>query len=135
MKKFYGNCGIEMSVMTILLLALSFANLGLRHDDESSEIEESVSPRSNFFGILALALVSAGQLLYLVLVAAWQQHWMKFYPGAPIQTYSLMAGMLLSVGAFFFASAGTGPKRLTGMIVAVTTAFLWLLSAVASAAV
>jgi len=125
--------------VTILLLALSFGNLSLvvialvRRDDESNEIAEPVSPRANFFGTLALALVSAGQLFYLVLVAAWQQHWMRFYPGNPIQTYSLIAGILLSGSAFLLASAGTGLKRLAGMIVAATTGFLWLLVAIASA--
>ena len=117
-------------MLPTLLLALSFANLSLvvialvRHDnDTSTEIAEPALPRTDFFGTLALAVLFTGQLLYLVLVAAWHQHWLRFYPGNPIQTYSVIAGILLSVSAFLFASVGTGLKRLAGMIVAVTTGF------------
>ncbi len=128
------------SLMATLLLILSFANLAFVfvafvRSIEPNEDLEPASPKTNFFGTLALVLVSAGQLLYLLLFAASKLHWSRFYRGNPVETYSIKAGIILSIGAFLVASAGNGLKRLAAMVVAVTTGFLWLLAAVASAAV
>jgi hypothetical protein len=130
-----------MSILTFLLLALSLANLGLvvvalvRPDGKRNELSPTTLQRPDFSGVVALSLGSLSQLSYLFLLFAWQLHWMRFYPSNPIQTFFLAAGILLSIIAFLAGCAASGLRRLAAIIVAVTTAFLWLLAAIASASI
>ena len=130
-----------MSLLNFLPVALSLGNLGLlvvafvRPSLDSTELTPARSQRPDFPGVVALSSASLSQLLYLGLFFAWLFHWMRFYPGNPIQTCSWVAGFLLSFIAFFAGFAASGLRRLAAIVVAVTTAFLWLLAAIASAAV
>jgi len=64
---------------------------------------------------------------------AWLFQSVRFYPGNPVETASIYCGFSLSAAALLTASFGL--KRLMGIIIAFTTALLWVISAVGSVAV
>jgi len=82
---------------------------------------------------MILAFVS--QALYLVFLAAWMFHWLRFNPGNPTIERAYQAGLALSFLGLFTALVGTGTRRWISFIVSIATAFLWILAAVASIAI
>jgi hypothetical protein len=84
---------------------------------------------------MAVVFLSCSQVLYLIFLFAWLFRWVRFYPGNRIQTLSIGCGFSLSAVALLTASFGFGLRRLMGIIIAFTTAVLWLISAVGSVAV
>lgn len=132
--------GVHLSVETTLLVLLSCANLGLvvvaffYGDGGVTVVLEQGSRRTALWGTLGLGLASISQILYLALAAAWQFRWIRFYPGSPIPIHSILVGLMLSASAFVTALFGSGLKRCAGILVAITTAGLWLLSAAVSVA-
>jgi hypothetical protein len=126
---------------TTVLLLVSCANLilllvaFLRPNNDPSTPSARPSPGALLYGTLGPGLACVSQILYLVLGAAWLLRWMHFYPGNPIETYSILAGLLSSTGAFATAFLTTGRRRFAAIFVAITTGGLWLLSAIASVAI
>jgi hypothetical protein len=128
---------MHLSLPTIVVLLLSIANLGLlslamfgkaangERSDESGRILRKISVSAS----------TAGQLLYLIMAAAWLLRWTRFYPGAPLPTYTTYVGMTLSLVALFAGYFGHGPRRWATILAAITLAGLWLLAAMASVAV
>ena len=84
---------------------------------------------------ISVASAIAGQLLYLVLVAAWLFRWVRFYPGAPVPTNAIVVGLILALVALIAGVFSQGLTRWATMFAAVMMIGLWLLAAVASAAV
>jgi hypothetical protein len=60
---------------------------------------------------------------------------MKFFPGNPVQIYAWIVGIFLSLIGFFVGCLVSGLRRLATTVVSASTAFLWLLLAIATAAV
>lgn len=87
------------------------------------------------YGLLAVALAACSQMLYLAFGFAWWFHWIRFYPGNPIQTFGILAGLTLSVCALIMAAFGRGMNGAAGAVVAIANIGLWLLSAIASVAI
>lgn len=130
--------GLRFSSGLTLLLLLLTVNFGLLavgffHSREESPTEHA-SKRA-LLGRAAIALASGSQVLFLVYAAAGRFAWVRFYPGNPIQIYAILAGVILSCMALGTALFGRGLKRVAGALVAITTAGLWLLAAIASVAV
>jgi hypothetical protein len=132
---------VHLASGTLALLLISFANLCLaasavfyRGSLPAPPSEQPLRETARF-GSLALGLAFSSQILYLAFTVAWLFKWMHFYPSNPIETYSILAGLFLSAGAFVTALFGTGLKRCAGVLSSVITAGLWLLSALASVAV
>jgi hypothetical protein len=133
---------VHLASGTLALLLISFANLcllalpGLYRISQPARPPEQLPRWTTWSGSLALGLAFSSQILYLAFTVAWLFKWMRFYPGNPIETYGIMAGLFLSAGAFVTALLfGTGVKRCAGVASSIITAGLWLLSAVASVAV
>jgi hypothetical protein len=128
----------RLSFFAILLLLISLGNLygiGLAlwyHNSDSRKSSEALPDK---WGTIAIVLLACSQVLYLVFFFAWLFQWVRFYPGNPVQTASIYCGFSLSAAALLTASFGLGLKRLMGIIIAFTTALLWLISAVGSVAV
>jgi len=80
---------------------------------------------------LSFVFALLSQVIYLVVLVAWQFRCARFYPGAPIyQTVSF--GFALSFVGLLAAFAGTGAKRWTSLAVSLTTGILWILVAIVS---
>lgn len=125
------------SGLTLFLLLLT-VNLGLLaaaflHSGEGPCSEHS--SRRTLLGTVAVALACGSQILFLVYAAAGRFAWVRFYPGNPIQIYAILVGVILSCVALGTALFGIGLKRIAGALVAITTAGLWVLAAIASVAV
>jgi hypothetical protein len=124
----------RLSLFTILLLIISFGNfygigVGLWHNKSDSETV------SDTWGTMAIVFLAFNQMLYLVFVFAWLFQWMRFYPGNPVQGASVCCGFALSVASIVMACCGLGLKRVMGIAIAVTTALLWFMAAIGSAAI
>jgi hypothetical protein len=123
----------RFSLFAVLLLLICFGNLwgiGLtlwRRDSDSEAIVDR-------WGTIAMLFFACGQILYLIFFFAWLFEWMRFFPGNTVQTAAIYSGFSLSAAAFVAASCGVGVKRLVGVVVAFTTALLWLTAAIGSAA-
>jgi hypothetical protein len=115
------------AVNLILIVCAAFYPRG-ELDSPSGVISNKVKKLSS----LSLVMAALSQVLYLVLAVTWFYSWINFYPGNPTQTFVLLAGLLLSVGAFVTAVFATGLKRVAGIVVGVITFGLWVLSAMAS---
>jgi len=98
-------------------------------------VNELEQRRPSLAKSLTLILACVSQLLYLALIAAGQLHWIRFYPGNPVQVWAIFVGLFLSISAFVASLFASGRQRAAGIVGAIITAFLWLMSAVASAAV
>lgn len=130
---------VHFSAETTIFLLLLTANIGLvtvafLYGGSEPSVEHP-SRKGTTFGTGALALASGSQILFLAYALAGRFGWVRFYPGNPIQTYTILAGVILSAAAFVAGLFGTGLKRWAGLLVAVTTAGLWFLAAVASVAI
>ncbi|MDQ1409839.1 MAG: hypothetical protein QOJ41_1574 [Acidobacteriaceae bacterium] len=124
----------RLSLLTILLLIISFGNLdgiglALWHHNSDSE---SVRDR---WGRIAIVFLTCSQLLALIFLPAWLPQWMRFYPGNPVQIASIYWGLALSPASFVMACLGQGLKRLMGITIAFSTALLWFFAAFGSAVV
>jgi len=124
---------------TIILLLLICANfglgsLGLIYGHHKSS-EEHPSRTASLLGTTALAMAGSSQILFLAYAAAGRFAWVRFYPGNPIQTSAILIGVILCCGALVTALFGSGLRRVAGALVAVITAGLWLIAAVASVSV
>jgi hypothetical protein len=64
---------------------------------------------------------------------AWLFHWMRFFPGNPVEAASIRCGLAFSAVALGAAPFGLGTKRLVGIVVASSTGLLWLIAAFGSA--
>jgi hypothetical protein len=123
----------RFSLFAILLLLICFGNLWgiglalLRRDSDSEAIVDR-------WGSMAMIFLACGQILYLVFIFAWLFEWMRFFPGNRVQSIAIYSGFFLSAAGLVTASCGVGVKRLVGVVVAFTTAFLWLTAAVGSSA-
>jgi Ca2+/Na+ antiporter len=130
----------SISLPTMLFLLLSGANLALlgiafsRKDEDEFTVAERPSRRPHR-GMISLGILFASQLLYLAFVTAWIFRWMHFYPGNPVETVAIVVGLSLSSIALLLAIWAGRFRRLVGILVGVITLFLWLLSALISAAV
>ena len=128
----------SLSLLSLLLLLISAANLYLIGFAAWSWRSESSTPPKTIrdeLRALGLILLSCSQLLYLVLVFVWWFRWMRFYPGNPIENIAILGGLLLSVAGLCTTPFGPASQRFITIVVAVTTAGMWLLAAVASVAV
>ena len=128
----------RLSLFAILLLLISLGNLygiGLGLWYRKSDSLTSGETLPDKWGTMAIVLLTFSQVLYLVFFFAWLFQWVRFYPGNPVQIASIACGFSLSAAALLTASFGLGLKRLMGIIIAFTTALLWLISAVGSVAV
>jgi hypothetical protein len=117
-----------------LLLIISFGNLyglALALWRDASD-PEGVPDK---WGTIAIVLLTCSQLLSLIFLLAWFFQWMRFYPGNPVQIASIYCGLALSAASFVMACFGLGLKRLMGIAIAVTTALLWFIAAIGSAAI
>ena len=128
----------RLSLFAILLLLISLGNLygiglALWYNDSDSLTSSEALPDK--WGTITIVLLACSQVLYLIFFFAWLFQWVRFYPGNPVQTVSIACGFLLSTTALLAAFFGLGLKRLIGIIVAFTTALLWLISAIGSVAV
>jgi len=129
------NFSPDITVFFLLLTAnIGLVAVGFLHRCTESSIEYA-SRMATLAGTVALALASSSQILFLAYAAAGRFAWVRFYPGNPIQTYAILTGVILSASALVTALFGSGLKRIAGFLVAVTTAGLWVLAAVASVAV
>jgi hypothetical protein len=123
----------RFSLFAVLLLLICFGNLlGIgvavwRRDSDSEAILDK-------WGTMAMIFLACGQILYLIFIFAWLFEWMRFFPGNPVQTVAIYSGFFLSAVGLVTASCGVGVKRLVGVVVAFTTALLWLTAAIGSAA-
>jgi hypothetical protein len=126
---------------TVAIFAVCLANLGLLastalfRTEQHTEVLETVSSKGPTRFPLAVVLAFSSQLLYLALGVAWWFRWMKFYPGNPVQTFAMCAGILLALGALVMAGTATGVRLFAATFVGVVTLGLWLLSALASSVV
>jgi hypothetical protein len=128
----------RLSLFAILLLLISSGNLygmGLAIWYQNSDSLTSSKALPDKWGTIAIVLLACSQVLYLFFFFAWLFQWVRFYPGNPVETISIACGLSLSAGALLTASFGFGLKRLVGIIVALTTALLWFISAIGSVAV
>lgn len=128
----------HLSNGTLILLLISLANLCFLavavfyHWRERAVETENQPDKSATYGLLAVGLASCSQLLYLALGFAWWFDWMRFYPGNPIQSFEILAGLALSAGALIMAAFGRGLNSAAAFAVGIATIGLWLLSAIAS---
>jgi hypothetical protein len=128
----------RLSLFAILLLLISSGNvygIGLAlwyHNADSLRSSEALPDK---WGTIAIVLLACSQVLYLIFFFASLFRWFRLYPGNPVQTVSIACGFLLSTTALLTSSFGLGLKRLIGIIIAFTTALLWLISAIGSVAV
>jgi hypothetical protein len=111
----------------ILIVCAAFYPVGELHPT-STIVSNSVKR----LGFLSLVTAALSQMLYLVFTVTWLYNWIHFYPGNPTETFVLLAGLLLSVGAFVTAIFAAGLKRAAGIVVGAITFALWVLSAMAS---
>ena len=128
----------RLSLFAILLLLISSGNLygiGLALWYHNTDSLTSSKAFPDKWGTIAIVLLVCSQMLYLIFFFAWLFQWVRFYPGNPVQTVSIACGFLLSTTALLTASFGLGLKRKMGIIIAFTTALLWLISAIGSVAV
>jgi hypothetical protein len=128
----------RLSLFAVLLLLISSGNLygiGLALWYRNSDSVMSSETLPDKWGTMAIVFLTCSQVLYLILFFAWLFQWIRFYPGNPVQTLSIRCGFSLSVAALLTASFGLGLKRPLGLIISLTTALLWLISALGSAAV
>jgi hypothetical protein len=128
----------RLSLFATLLLLISSGNLygiGLALWYHNSDSLASSKALPDKWGTMAIVFLACSQVLYLTFFFAWLFQWVRFYPGNPVQTISVVCGFSLSAAALLTASFGIGLKRLIGIIIAFTTALLWLISAVGSVAV
>jgi hypothetical protein len=86
-------------------------------------------------GYLQGSLRHVANCFYLAFGFAWWFHWVRFYPGNPIQTFGILASLVLFVCALIMAAFGRGTSSAAAAVVAVVTVGLWLLSAIASVAI
>jgi hypothetical protein len=127
-----------LSLFAILLLFISSGNLygiglALWYRDSDSLTSSETLPDK--WGTMAIVFLTCSQVLYLIFFFAWLFRWVRFYPGNTVQTLCIACGFSLSAAALLTASFGLGLRRLMGIIISFTTALLWLISAVGSAAV
>jgi hypothetical protein len=128
----------RLSLFAISLLLISAGNLygiGLALWYRNSDALTSSDALPDKWGTMAIVFLACSQALYLLFFFAWLFQWVHFYPGNPLQTISIACGFSLSAAALLTASIGLGLKRLMGIIIAITTGLLWLISAVGSVAV
>ena len=131
----------HLSNWTFTLLLISLVNLCFLavavfyHCRERAMDAGKPPSKTATYGLLAVVLASCSQLLYLGFGFAWWLHWMRFYPGNPIQTLGILAGLVLSVCALIMAALGRGLNGAAAAVVALTNIGLWLLSAIASVAI
>jgi len=128
----------RFSLFAVLLLIISSGNLygiGLALWYRNSDSVTSSEALPDKWGTRAIVFLTCSQMLYLIFFFAWLFQWIRFYPGNPVQTFSIACGFSLSAAALLTASFGFGVKRLLGIVISITTALLWLISAVGSAAV
>jgi len=85
-------------------------------------------------GAIVMFLVGLSQTIYVVFVFAWLYGWIRFYPGAPAETFAIWSGLLLSVTALLIAPFAIGPRRWVGVGVALVTAAMWLFAGAVSVA-
>lgn len=127
-----------LSLISLLLLLISAANLYLIGFAVWHWRSELVAPSKSMrdaLRALGLILLSCSQLLYLVLVFAWWFRWMRFYPGNPTENIAILGGLSLSVAGLCTTPFGPESQRFITIVVAVTTAGMWLLAGVAAVAV
>ena len=127
----------HLELPTVVLLLLSAINLwaiGMATWRSEPESATQVKSRRHKLGAIALFLVGLSQTIYVAFVFAWLYGWIRFYPGAPAETFAIWSGLLLSVTALLIAPFAIGPRRLVGVGVALITSAMWLLSAAASVA-
>ena len=130
---------MHINLPTVVVLLISGINLcGLAY---ALFLNEQGAPDFHFTRVqlrwaapLSMILAFLSQALYLVFLAAWLFHWVRFYHGARIYG-TIPPGLTLSFFGLLIAILGTGPKRWVSLMVSVTTGFLWILTAVASVAV
>jgi hypothetical protein len=120
----------QFSVFAILLLLVSCGNL---YGIGFALWEDAKSAIADKWGSTAIVLVSCSQLLYFILLFAWLFHWMRFFPGNPVEAASIRCGLAFSAVALGAAPFGLGTKRLVGIVVASSTGLLWLIAAFGSA--
>ncbi len=128
----------RLSLFAILQMLISLGNvygIGLALWHRSSDSLTLAEQLPNRWGSIAIVFLACSQVLYLILFSAWLFQWMRFYPGNPVETLSIACGFSLSAAALLTAPFGLGLKRGIGVIVAFTTALLWLISAAASVAI
>jgi hypothetical protein len=124
-----------------MLLLISVASLCylaaavFYHCRERAMDQGKSSSKTDTYGLLAVIFAACSQLLYLTLGFAWCFHWMQFYPGNPIQTLAVCAGLPLSVGALIIATFGRGLKSAAAISVSVITIGQRLLSVIASSTI
>jgi hypothetical protein len=113
------------------LLLMALAVFYRRNHDLAAATVPSPPTGSHAWGI---ALASASQVLYVGLALSWAFRGNHFYPGNPYITPAVLVGLLLSASAAACAFFENGYVRFAVLFVAVTSAGLWLLSALASVA-
>ena len=127
----------HLELPTVVLLLLSAINLwaiGMATCRSEPESSTQMNSRRHELGAIALFLVGLSQTVYVVDVLAWLFRWIRFYPGAPIETFAMYSGLLLSVTALLIAPFAIGLRRLVGVGVALITSAMWLLAAAVSVA-
>ena len=126
---------------TIAIFVVCFANLGLLiasvfyRDEKESEVLNRVPSKGRMRVPWTVILAFASQALYLALGVTWWFRWMNFYPGNPVQNFTIFVGIFLSLGAFVTAGQATGIRLFASTFVGAVTLGLWLLSIVASSVV
>lgn len=127
-----------LSLLPCLLLLISAANLyliGFAVWHRRSESATPSKPVRDELRTLGLILLSCSQLLYLLFFFAWLFQWMHFYHGNPAENITILCGLSFSVAGLCASPFGPISQRLITFVVAFTTAGMWLLAGIASAAV
>lgn len=122
---------------TVVLMLISGTNLALLAVAASYRESEPQGARSAFnWSLVSLSLVASSQLIYIFFGVAWFFGWITFYPGNPVENYSILCGLALCVsGAISGFLGATGLRRFASLLVAAIMGALWLLAAAASVAV
>jgi len=130
---------MQISIATAVVLLISGTNLcylayALFPSEQVAPDLQLPRIRLKWAAPLSIVLAFLSQALYLLTLAAWVFHWARFYPGAPINR-TIPIGLAISFFGLVSATLGTGERRWVSFMVSITTAFLWILAAVASVAV
>ena len=127
----------RLDLPTVVLLSMSAINIwaiGMATSRSDRESSRQVKPWRYELGAIAMILGGLSQTVCVLFVLAWLFGWIRYYAGAPVKTFAVWSGLLLSATALLTAPFAIGPRRWVGVGVALTTAAMWLFSGAVSVA-
>ena len=128
----------RLAFFTVLMLLISFFNfvcVGIALAKRAFTSDTPSKNTSELQGKFGLIFILSSQLLYVLMVLAWQFEWIRFDHGNPLVAIANYCGFALSAAALYLALVESGSDRSLMIAGAAITVGMWVFTALASVAV